>query len=338
MILCICLSPGLQRTVTIDALTLGEVNRLQNVVVDVAGKGVNACRVLQRLGQDAVCLGQGGDNGDEILALASVESLNLRLVPAPGMLRTCTSVIEMNTNGGRRVTELVEPTAPVDAASVSAMDTAFAELLADTEALIIAGSMAPGFPYGYQTHLAKQARARGIPVAIDLQQAALRDAMQTEPALVKINLAEFAAAFLDTAFAGGEHSGVLADTTITPELATAIADVSRRYPASTFVLTRGANSIIAASRGNLREHPIQALPIEETLSTIGCGDTFLAALVSTLLDGNQLSGSPIPEATLATAIDFAARCAQSSARTLRPGFMEAGFPPVRERPCRTHMT
>lgn len=328
MILCICLSPGLQRTVTIDALTLGEVNRLQNVVVDVAGKGVNACRVLQRLGRNAVCLGQGGDNGEEILALAGKEGLNLRLVPASGMLRTCTSVIEMNTNGGRRVTELVEPTAPVDEASVRAMDAAFAELLPDTGALIIAGSMAPGFPAGYQTRLAEQARARSTPVAIDLQQAALRDAMQTEPALVKINLAEFAAAFLDASFAGGEHSGVLADTTLAPELATAVADVSRCYPATTFVLTRGANSVLAASCGCLREHPVQPLPVTETLSTIGCGDTFLAALVSTLLAGNQLSGSPIPETTLAAAIDFAAHCAQSSARTLRPGFMEAGFPPA----------
>jgi len=326
MILCLCLSPGLQRTVTIDALTLGEVNRLQNVVVDVAGKGVNACRVLQRLGWDAVCLGQGGDNSEEILALAGKEGLNLRLAPAPGMLRTCISVIEMNTNGGRRVTELVEPTAPIDASSVVAMDAAFAELLPDTEALIIAGSMAPGFPTGYQTHLAKQARARGIPVAIDLQQAALLDAIRTGPALVKINLAEFAAAFLDASFAGGEHSGVLAGTTLAPELANAVADVSRRYPATTFVLTRGANSVIAASRGNLREHPIQALPVTETLSTIGCGDTFLAALVSELLAGNHLSGSPIPEATLAAAIDFAAQCARSSARTLSPGVMEAGFP------------
>ncbi len=325
MILSICLSPGLQRTVTIGALTLGEVNRLQSVVVDVAGKGVNACRVLQRLGLDAVCLGQGGDNGEEIFALARKEELNLRLVTAPGMLRTCTSIIEMSVDGGRRVTELVEPTAPVDAACVAAMDTAFAELLPNTDALIIAGSMAPGFPASYQTHLAEQAHARGISVAIDLQNAALRDAMRAEPALVKINLAEFAAAFLAPSFSGGEHSGVLAEKAVPPELRAAVADVSRRYPATTFVLTRGANSVLSASRGELHEYPVQPLPASETLSTIGCGDTFLAGLVAHLRTSCHLTGNPIPAAALAEAIDFASRCAKSSARTFSPGVLEATF-------------
>lgn len=326
MILSICLSPGLQRTVTVYALTLGEVNRLQSVVVDVAGKGVNACRVLQRLGLDAVCLGQGGDNGEEILALARQEGLNLRLVPAPGMLRTCTSIIEMDVDGGRRVTELVEPTAPVDAACVAALDAAFAELLPKAEALIIAGSMAPGFPAGYQTRLAAQAHALGIPVAIDLQNAALRGAMRAEPALVKINLAEFAAAFLDASFAGGEHSGVLADQTLSCELRAAVADVSRRHSATAFVLTRGANSILSACRGELHEYPVQPLPAAETLSTIGCGDTFLAGLVAHLLASHHLTGHPIPAAALAAAIDFASRCARSSARTASPGVLEANFP------------
>lgn len=326
MILSICLSPGLQRTVTIGALALGEVNRLQSVVVDVAGKGVNACRVLQRLGLEALCLGQGGDNAGEILSLARKERLNLRLIPSSGALRTCTSIIEMAVDGSRRVTELVEPTAPVDAHCVAAMDAAFAELLPRAEALIIAGSMAPGFPAGYQTRLAEQARALGIPVVIDLQNAALRDAMRAEPALVKINLAEFAAAFLDAAFAGGEHSGVLAEATVAPELRAAVADISRQYPATTFVLTRGANSVLSAYRGDLHEHPVQPLPEVETLSTIGCGDTFLAGMAATLLrSGNLAVGGNIPADVLAPAIGFATRCAQSSARTERPGVLEETF-------------
>ena len=48
-VICVCLSPGFQRSVIIDSLIPGEVNRLKSVVVDAAGKGVNVCRVLQRL-------------------------------------------------------------------------------------------------------------------------------------------------------------------------------------------------------------------------------------------------------------------------------------------------
>ncbi|WP_222102319.1 hypothetical protein, partial [Candidatus Propionivibrio aalborgensis] len=72
-VICICLSPGLQHTVSIDTLIPGEVNRLSEVTVDVAGKGVNVCRALQRLGVGALCLAQGGSNADEPAALARLE-------------------------------------------------------------------------------------------------------------------------------------------------------------------------------------------------------------------------------------------------------------------------
>ena len=157
-VLTICLSPGLQRSVLIDSLALGEANRLDSVVVDVAGKGVNVCRVLQRLGVNALCLVQGGDNADEIKVLAGLERLNLHLILSSGCLRTCTSVIETAVAGGRRVTELIEPTAPVDAVCVAQMSEIVQAKLASASALVIAGSMAPGFPVGYQAQMAGWAR------------------------------------------------------------------------------------------------------------------------------------------------------------------------------------
>ena len=79
-VICICLSPGLQHTVFIDTLIPGEVNRLSEVIVDVAGKGVNVCRVLQRLGVAALCLAQGGSNADQLASLARLEGLDLSLI------------------------------------------------------------------------------------------------------------------------------------------------------------------------------------------------------------------------------------------------------------------
>ena len=324
-VLSICLSPGLQRSVTIDALTLGEVNRLKSVVVDIAGKGVNVCRVLQRLGVDAICLSQGGDNANEIMARAVQEGLNLRLTPSSGQLRTCTSIIEMARDGNRRVTELVEPTALVDASCVTALTETVQTLLPEATALVIAGSMAPGFPAGYQARLAALAHAAGVPVLVDLQGAALREVIAEQPAFVKINLSEFAATFLGERFSGGEHCGVLAEAIISEELRDSVADVSRRH-VSTFVLTRGANSILLARHGELRIIPVHPLAASDTLSTIGSGDTFLAGMLSRLLVTDRSeSWERISMDALETVIDFATACAQSNARTLRPGFLEKTF-------------
>jgi len=148
-VVCICLSPGFQRSAIIDSLIPGEVNRLTSVFVDVAGKGVDVCRVLQRLGIGVFCLAQGGSNANELLSLARLEGIDLRLIASSGRLRTCTSIVETSPVTGRRVTELVEPSSAVDESCVDAMTRSVQAVLPAATALVIAGSMAPGYPPGY---------------------------------------------------------------------------------------------------------------------------------------------------------------------------------------------
>ena len=329
-VVCICLSPGLQRSVCIAALSLGEVNRLQNVFVDIGGKGVNVCRVLQRIGVAACCLAQGGDNADELMALARSEGLALRLIPSSGRLRTCTTIVEAPDASGRRVTELVEPASTVDAACVASMSETFREMLPAASALVIAGSMAPGFPAGFQTELAKLAAEAGVPVLLDLQGAPLRDALGAAPALVKINLPEFVATFLGGRFSGGEQSGEIAAPELSVALLDAVAEVTRAH-APPFVLTRGAGSIILARAGELRVLPVRPLAGHEILSPIGSGDAFLAGLLAALLAGSPKQGrtarNPFSLDAIAAATGFATDCAQSNARTLRPGLLDDSFAP-----------
>ena len=326
-VISICLSPGLQRSVIIDTLIPGEVNRLRSVVVDVAGKGVNVCRVLQRLGVDAICLAQGGSNTGEIMALADAEGLNLRLIASSGTLRTCTSIIETSLVSGRRVTELVEPSSAVDERCVAALSAAVRETLPAADALVIAGSQAPGYPPDYQAQLASLAHQGGVPIAVDLQGPALIGVLATRPALVKINLAEFVATFLADRFRGGEHSGLLAQPVLAAELTAAIAQVSRQHAATSFVLTRGANSIVLARGDQLRVVAVTPLAASEVLSPIGSGDSFLAGMVARLLERGYADWDHLTLEALADATALASACAQSNARTARPGFLETSFRP-----------
>ena len=320
-VISICLSPGFQRSVVIDSLIPGEVNRLKSVIVDVAGKGVNVCRVLQRLGIDAFCLAQGGSNADELMALARREELDLRLIPASGRLRTCTSIVETSLTAGRRVTELVEPSYPVDESCVNALSETLAALLPTASALVIAGSMAPGYPAGYPARLAGMARESGVPVLVDMQGADLLDTLAARPVVVKINLAEFAATFFPQRFGGGEHGGVLAQALVSPEILNAVADVSRNHVTS-FVLTRGASSILLVRDGDVRVIPVPALAAEQIINPIGSGDAFLAGMLAQLLTDRMSAWDRMPLQVLEKAIDFGTACAQSNARTLRPGFLE----------------
>ena len=58
MITTICLNPALDRTVTVDSLVPGQVNRIRNARTDVGGKGVNVAVVCRRLGLEAKVIGE----------------------------------------------------------------------------------------------------------------------------------------------------------------------------------------------------------------------------------------------------------------------------------------
>lgn len=323
-IVSVCLTPGIQRSVVIDALSIGEVNRLKAAHVDVSGKGINVCRVLQRLKISACCLSQGGSNADELMLLAQREGLNLKLVPSSGMLRTCTSIIETSPTGGCRVTELIEPSPKVEEPCIQEITRTVKGLLPTAQALVIAGSMAPGFACDYQAKLAALAHEAGVPVFLDLQGAPLRSAIAERPALVKINLSEFVATFLADRFQGGEHSGDLAQPVLADEILEAVADVSRQY-ATTFVLTRGANSILIAQGGEVRVVPVTPLAPSEVFNPIGSGDAFLAGMVARLIAAAPSADRHFTMEALERACVFATACAQSNARTVRPGFLEDSF-------------
>ena len=324
-IVSLCLTPGIQRSVAIDTLTVGEVNRLKSAFVDVSGKGINVCRVLQRLKINACCLSQGGSNADELMLLAQREGLNLKLIPSTGMLRTCTSIIETAVDGGCRVTELIEPSPTVEEPCVREISQAVQALLPTARALVIAGSMAPGFPVDYQAKLAALAHDAGVAVFLDLQGAPLRAAIAAQPALVKINLSEFVATFLSDRFKGGEHSGILAEPVIAPAIIESVAEVSR-LQTTTFVLTRGARSILIAQHGDVRTVPVTPLTANETLNPIGSGDAFLAGMVAKLIAAAPAANAGhFTMEALAHACTFATACAQSNARTARPGFLEDSF-------------
>ncbi len=324
-VISLCFSPGIQRSVILKALVLGEVNRLQSVAVDVSGKGINVARVLQRLGVETICLAQGGDNLHELAFLAQQEGLKVQFIASSGALRTCTTIIEQPAQGARVVTELVEPTFAVDAACVAAMSEAVQARLPTAQALVIAGSMAPGFPTDYQAQLALAAQKSGVPVLLDLHGAALRAALVAQPEVVKINLAEFASTLLGEEFQGGEHHGILATPEPSAALVEGILAVTRRFSA-TFVLTRGAKSVLLAQGDQLRNIPIAPLAPAAVLNPIGSGDSFLAGMLAHLLrSGPFASGEPIHLDRFTQAVKLATACAQSNARTLRPGFLEDSF-------------
>lgn len=155
------LNPALQRTVTLQSLNIGSVNRAQSVEVGIGGKGQDVYVAASCMGllsrQDVLLaqfLGQGaeGDLLERLLtarADRSVVQLPLS-VRTTAPLRTCTSLVDSSR---KEVTEIVEPSGSVSSAEVQALVDAINDQFLQRSGgeksaggVVVMGSMPPGCP------------------------------------------------------------------------------------------------------------------------------------------------------------------------------------------------
>ena len=148
-IVMLCLSAGIQKTVSFACFAPGEVNRSKSYRYDASGKAINSARVLTQLvggvpefsagsasadgkgssaaispasGSDSVAASVsvvcplGERNKDFFLEMAAADGLNVKVVPIPGFTRECCTLLDEKS---AQTTELVveEPVPTVDSAS-----------------------------------------------------------------------------------------------------------------------------------------------------------------------------------------------------------------------------
>lgn len=265
MITGVCLNPSFDKTVEVDALALGEVNRIRSVRVDMGGKGVNVAVVARRLGLDALCIGCMGEQGAQhFTRLMDEEGLPHRFLTVPGAVRANLKVVSRD---GKGVTELNEPGAPL---SGKAMEDFFAlakEEAARSEYVVLTGSLPPGCPDDTYGELIRA--MGGTRCILDAGGPVLRLGAEAGPFLIKPNLAELEQAL-------GAQLRTLR----------AIRDAALiflRKGASHVVVSMGAMGAMYVSEARTLYAP--ALRVEAR-STVGAGD----AMVGGMLLGLQKSG------------------------------------------------
>ena len=146
MITTICLNPCFDRTVEVDSLKLNSVNRIRTARDDLGGKGINVAIVAQRLGLDVQCLGlMGVEGAAELSQQMDREGLKHTFLKIPGRVRTN---MKIYSRDGQGITELNEPGAAVDPDVLKQFFDKARELTADSDMVVLTGSLPPGCPEG----------------------------------------------------------------------------------------------------------------------------------------------------------------------------------------------
>lgn len=186
MITAICMNPSFDKTVEVDSLVKGEVNRIRSARQDVGGKGINVAIVARRLGLEARCIGCAGRDGvDKVTAALEKEGIEHSFVQVEGAVRTNLKVVSRDGGG---VTELNEPGAALSGQDRVTFEAIVREKAKDSSYMVFTGSLPPECPKGTYRDLMKQ--VGDVPCILDIAGEELLLGTEAKPFLIKPNLQE----------------------------------------------------------------------------------------------------------------------------------------------------
>ncbi|MCE8010433.1 1-phosphofructokinase [Halomonas daqingensis] len=281
-LLTLTLNPALDLSVSLERLEPGTVNRTHETHLTAAGKGVNVARVLTQLGHDVTVSGfLGADNDGPFLRAFEAMQVEDAFLRVPGETRINAKLAEADG----RITDINGPGAAIDEAAwqrlLDGLDTRIGDPRRRPDTVVIAGSLPPGVTPDNLAELVIRLREAGLPVWVDTSGAALDQAIAARPTAVKPNeleLAAWAGNALDTA-----------EARLTAALRLYAAGIEEA------VVSAGAAGVLWVShRGAWQAMP----PRVSVASTVGAGDTLLAALLHGVVCGHP----PDQALRLATAL------------------------------------
>ncbi|MDZ7851155.1 MAG: 1-phosphofructokinase [Halomonas sp.] len=269
-ILTLTLNPALDLSIGLERLEPGAVNRTLNTHLAAAGKGVNVARVLVALGHDVTVSGfLGADNDGPFLRAFQAMGVEDAFLRVPGETRINAKLAEADG----RVTDINGPGATINEAAwqrlLEGLDTRLADAHRCPDAIVIAGSLPPGVTPEDLANLVTRLRGADLPVWVDTSGKALTAAITARPTAVKPNDQELAA------WAGMPLTS--ADARLRAALRLYAHGVEEA------LISAGPDGVLWVSRRGAW----QALPPRlEVASTVGAGDTLVAAMLHGVLSGH----------------------------------------------------
>jgi 6-phosphofructokinase 2 len=269
-ILTLTVNPALDASTVTDQVIGEHKLRCHTGRLDPGGGGVNVARVVHRLGgQTIAAYTAGGPTGEAYRRLVEAERIPTLVVPISGSTRQNFTVDETSTGKQFRfVLEGPELSEPEWRGCLAVV----AESVPAGGYVVASGSLPKGVPDDFYARVARLANERGARCIVDASGAPLAAALAEGVFLVKPSRRELGAHFGRTL--DSEESQVEAASSL-------VADGSSQHVALTL---GGEGAVLASQTGVLR----LAVPHVQVRSTVGAGDSFLAAFVLRMAQGRSL--------------------------------------------------
>jgi 6-phosphofructokinase 2 len=282
-ILTLTLNPALDMASDVPEIIPGQKLRCTDPHLDPGGGGLNVSRAIKALGGDSLALvALGGLTGDRLAGLIRAEGITFLSILGPGETRQSLTVTEQKTGKQFR---FMLPGPVWGAAERARVFTLLSATARPGGYSVISGSQPPGVPADFPGQLA--ASMEGSRVVLDTSGPALNEAVRNPiPDLEVLRM-------------DGEEGEDLAGRALHSLADTAdfASELIARGVARRVIIARGAEGNVLAEAGLRLFSPAPKVKVK---STVGAGDSFVAAFVLALARG-QDSATALAMASAAAA-------------------------------------
>jgi 6-phosphofructokinase 2 len=270
-IVTLTVNPALDVTVPVDKVESGPKLRCGPPRLDPGGGGINASRVLHRLGVPTIALyAIGGLTGGRLRALIDQEGFTHRPIAVAGETRQSFTAHEGHTGLQYR---FVLPGPELSANEWQGLLETTIELAEKADLVVASGSLPPGVPDDFYARLADVLDARGVRLILDSSGPGLATTLaRAHVYLVKPNIHEIVElAGDDLAWPEGQAdwaSGLIVQGS---------SDI--------VLVTHGADgALVVTADRRVRIKP----PVLQVQSAVGAGDSFTGGLCAGLVRGESV--------------------------------------------------
>ncbi len=184
MIITVTMNPAIDKTVDLDNMVHGGLNRLKNVIIDAGGKGINVSKTIKELGGETIATGfVGGSGGMLIKKVLQDLGIQADFVEIKNEVRTNLKVVEADGN----VTEFNEPGPVVSEDELEALTQKLLGYADEKALFVLAGSIPNGVSKNVYQTLTAKLKEKGAKVFVDADGELFIHSLEAGPDIIKPN-------------------------------------------------------------------------------------------------------------------------------------------------------
>lgn len=269
MIVTVTFNPAIDKTIQVDELLVNKLNRLDNIITDVGGKGINVSKVIKELGGESLLTGfLAGNNGLWIEEELNKLGLNNHFKHIDGNTRVNLKILDRNMN----LTELNEVGSEVMKEDLLGFENNLLTLVNNDDVVVFCGSVPKNVPKNIYASLITKVKNIGAKVILDADGELFDKAIEAGPLIIKPNRHELCKYFkLD--------EEVEDDVLI--HQASKLLDKGIKL----IVLSLGANGSVFITKDIIAK--VDKIKVK-THSSVGAGDAMVGALAYGIINNFEI--------------------------------------------------